>query len=129
MMQLALVLARLRLHLGRSLVLMVVVAVASGIALSALAVLRVADDPWAPLKAATRGADVELDEAPQRPDPRALAAFPEVETVGTLIESGDTALQVGGDALLVALKRMPDRATMDVDRPEMLWVMAFCLPG
>jgi hypothetical protein len=45
MLQAALVLARLRSHLGRSLVLVVVVAVAAGIALSALAVLRVADDP------------------------------------------------------------------------------------
>jgi putative ABC transport system permease protein len=117
MMQAALLLARLRSHLGRSLVLVVVVAVASGIALSALAVLRVADDPWAPLVAATNGGDVELDEAPMRPDPRALAALPEVETVGVLIESGDAALQVRGDALLVALKRMPDRETMVVDRP------------
>jgi hypothetical protein len=65
MLQATLVLARLRSHLGRSLVLVVVVAVASGIALSALAVLRVADDPWAPLVAATNGADVEIDEAPR----------------------------------------------------------------
>jgi putative ABC transport system permease protein len=120
MMQAALVLARLRSHLGRSLVLVVVVAVASGIALSALAVLRVADDPWAPLVAATNGGDVEIDEAPARPDPRALAALPEVETVGVLIESGDAALQVGGDAMLVSLKRMPDRETMVVDRPLMM---------
>jgi putative ABC transport system permease protein len=120
MMQAALVVARLRSHLGRSLVLVVVVAVASGIALSALAVLRVADDPWAPLVAATNGGDVELDEAPRRPDPRALAALPEVESVGVLIESGDAALQVGGDAMLVSLKRMPDRETMVVDRPLML---------
>jgi putative ABC transport system permease protein len=120
MLQLALVLARLRSHLGRSLVLVVVVAVASGIALSALAVLRVADDPWAPLVAATNGGDVELDEAPQRPDPRALAALPEVETVGVLIESGDAALQVGGDALLVALKRLPPQEAMVIDRPLLM---------
>jgi putative ABC transport system permease protein len=103
MLQAALLLARLRSHLGRSLVLVAVVAVATGIALSALAVLRVADDPWAPLVAATSGGDVELDEAPARPDPRALAAMPEVRTVGALIESGDTALQVHGDALLAAI--------------------------
>jgi putative ABC transport system permease protein len=120
MLQATLVLARLRSHLGRSLVLVLVVAVASGIALSALAVLRVADDPWAPLVAATNGGDVEIDEAPRRPDPEALAALPEVETVGVLIESGDTALQVGGDAMLVSLKRMPDRDTMVVDRPLMM---------
>ena len=48
MLQAALVLARLRSHLGRSLVLVVVVGVAAGIALSALAVLRVADDPGHP---------------------------------------------------------------------------------
>jgi putative ABC transport system permease protein len=120
MMQAALVLARLRSHLGRSLVLVVVVAVAAGIALGALAVLRVADDPWAPLQAATLGADVEIDEAPARPDPRALAALPEVATVGTLIESGDTALQAHGEVLLVSLKRMPDRETMPVDRPLMM---------
>jgi putative ABC transport system permease protein len=120
MLQAALLLARLRSHLGRSLVLVAVVAVATGIALSALAVLRVANDPWAPLVAASSGGDVELDEAPARPDPRALAAMPEVRTVGALIESGDTALQVHGDALLVALKRMPDRETMVVDRPLMM---------
>jgi ABC-type lipoprotein release transport system permease subunit len=120
MMRTALVLARLRSHLGRSLVLVVVIAVASGIALSAQAVLRVADDPWAPLVAATNGGDVELDEAPARPDPRALAALPEVETVGVLTESGDAALQVGGDAMLVALKRLPDRETMVIDRPLMM---------
>jgi putative ABC transport system permease protein len=120
MMQAALVLARLRSHLGRSLVLVAVVAVAAGIALSALAVLRVADDPWAPLQAATLGADVEIDEAPARPDPRALAALPEVATAGTLIESGDTALQAHGEVLLVSLKRMPDRETMPVDRPLMM---------
>jgi hypothetical protein len=120
MMQLALVLARLRSHLGRSLVLVVVIAVAAGIALSALAVLRVADDPWAPPQAATLGGAVEIDEAPARPDPRAQAAMPEVATVGELIESGDTALQVRGDALLVSLKRMPDRQTMMIDRPLMI---------
>jgi putative ABC transport system permease protein len=120
MMQAALVLARLRSHLGRSLVLVVVVAVAAGIALSALAVLRVANDPWAPLQAATLGADVEIDEAPTRPDPRALAALPEVATAGALIESGDTALQAHGEVLLVSLKRMPDRETMAVDRPLMM---------
>jgi putative ABC transport system permease protein len=120
MMQAALVLARLRSHLGRSLVLVVVVAVAAGVALSALAVLRVADDPWAPLQAATLGADVEIDEAPARPDPRALAALPEVATAGTLIESGETALQAHGEVLLVSLKRMPDRETMPVDRPLMM---------
>ena len=118
MLHAALVLARLRSHLGRSLVLVVVVAVAAGIALSALAVLRVADDPWAPLRAATRGGDVEIDAAPARPDPRALAALPEVTTVGSLIESGDTALQVHGQVLLVSLKRMPaDREAMVVERP------------
>jgi putative ABC transport system permease protein len=118
MRQAALVLARLRSHLGRSLVLVVVVGVATGIALSALAVLRVADDPWAPLQAATRGGDVEIDEAPARPDPRALAALPEVATVGSLIQSGDTALQVHGQVLLVSLKRMPaDREAMVVERP------------
>ena len=120
MTQAALVLARLRSHLGRSLVLVAVIAVASGIALSALAVLRVADDPWAPLVAATNGGDVELDEAPARPDPEALAILPEVKTVGVLIESGDAALQVGGDAVLVSLKRMPDRETMVVDRPLLM---------
>jgi hypothetical protein len=120
MTQAALVLARLRSHLGRSLVLVVVVAVASGITLSALAVLRVADDPWAPLVAATLGGDVEIDEAPARPDPRALAALPEVETAGVLIENGDAALQVHGEVLLVSLNRMPDRETMTVDRPLMM---------
>jgi len=119
-MQAALVLARLRSHLGRSLVLVVVVAVAAGIALSALAVLRVADDPWAPLQAATLGGDVEIDEAPARPDLQALAALPEVTTVGALIESGDAALQVHGEVLLMSLKRMPDRETMTIDRPLML---------
>jgi putative ABC transport system permease protein len=121
MLHAALVLARLRSHLGRSLVLVVVVAVAAGIALSALAVLRVADDPWAPLQAATRGADVEIDAAPARPDPRALAALPEVTTVGSLIQSGDTALRGHGQVLLVSLKRMPaDREGMVVDRPRMM---------
>jgi putative ABC transport system permease protein len=129
MMQAALVLARLRSHLGRSLVLVVVVAVAAGIALSALAVLRVADDPWAPLQAATLGADVEIDEAPARPDPRALAALPEVATAGTLIESGDTALQAHGEVLLVSLKRMPDRETMPVDRPLMMTGRWFAADG
>jgi hypothetical protein len=119
-MQAALVLARLRSHLGRSLVLVVVVVVAAGIALSALAVLRVANDPWAPLQAATLGGDVEIDEAPARPDPQALAALPEVRTVGALIESGDAALQVHGEVLLMSLKRMPDRETMTIDRPLML---------
>ena len=118
MLQTALVLARLRSHLGRSLVLVAVVGVATGIALSALAVLRVADDPWAPLVAATHGGDVEIDEAPARPDPRALAALPEVTTVGSLIQSGDTALRVHGQVLLVSLKRMPaDREAMVVERP------------
>ena len=118
MLQAALVLARLRSHLGRSLVLVAVVGVATGIALSALAVLRVADDPWAPLVAATHGGDVEIDEAPARPDPRALAALPEVTTVGSLIQSGDTALRVHGQVLLVSLKRMPaDREAMVVERP------------
>jgi putative ABC transport system permease protein len=121
MLQASLVLARLRSHLGRSLVLVAVVAVAAGIALSALAVLRVADDPWAPLQAATRGGDVEIDSAPARPDPRALAALPEVATVGELIQSGDTALQVHGQVLLVSLKRMPaDREAMVVERPLLL---------
>jgi putative ABC transport system permease protein len=118
MLQAALVLARLRSHLGRSLVLVMVVGVAAGIALSALAVLRVADDPWAPLRAATRGGDVEIDAAPARPDPRALAALPEVTTVGSLIQSGDAALRVHGQVLLVSLKRMPaDRDAMAVERP------------
>jgi putative ABC transport system permease protein len=118
MLQVALVLARLRSHLGRSLVLVMVVGVAAGIALSALAVLRVADDPWAPLAAATRGGDVQIDGAPARPDPRALAALPEVTTVGSLIQSGDSALQVHGQVLLVSLKRMPaDREAMVVERP------------
>jgi len=121
MLHAALVLARLRSHLGRSLVLVVVVAVAAGIALRALAVLRVADDPWAPLQAATRGADVEIDAAPARPDPRALAALPEVATLGSLIQSGDTALRIHGQILLVSLKRMPaDREAMVVDRPRMM---------
>ena len=80
--------------------------------------LRVADDPWAPLVAATHGGDVEIDEAPARPDPRALAALPEVTTVGSLIQSGDTALRVHGQVLLVSLKRMPaDREAMVVERP------------
>jgi putative ABC transport system permease protein len=121
MLQAALVLARLRSHLGRSLVLVVVIGVAAGIALSALAVLRVADDPWAPLVAATRGGDVQIDAAPARPDPRALAALPEVTTVGSLLQSGDTALQVHGQVLLVSLKRMPaDREAMVVERPLMM---------
>jgi ABC-type lipoprotein release transport system permease subunit len=121
MLQASLVLARLRSHLGRSLVLVAVVAVATGIALSALAVLRVADDPWAPLHAATHGGDVQIDSAPVRPDPRALAALPEVATVGELIQSGDTALQVHGQVLLVSLKRMPaDREAMVVERPLLL---------
>jgi hypothetical protein len=72
----------------------------------------------APLAAATRGGDVEIDAAPARPDPRALAALPEVTTVGSLIRSGDTALQVHGQVLLVSLKRMPaDREAMVVERP------------
>jgi putative ABC transport system permease protein len=121
MLQAALVLARLRSHLGRSLVLVVVVAVAAGIALSALAVLRVADDPWAPLRAATRGGDVQIDSAPARPDPRSLVALPEVATVGSLIQSGDTALQVHGQVLLVSLERMPaDREAMVVERPLLM---------
>jgi putative ABC transport system permease protein len=130
MLQVPLVLARLRSHLGRSLVLVVVVAVAAGIALSALAVLRVADDPWAPLQAATRGADVEIDEAPVRPDPRALAALPEVTTVGSLIQSGDAALGAHGEVLLVSLKRMPaDREAMVVDRPALLAGRWFAADG
>ena len=121
MLQAALVLARLRSHLGRSLVLVAVVGVAAGIALSALAVLRVADDPWAPLAKATLGGDVEIDSAPVRPDPRALAALPEVTTVGPLIRSGDTALRVHGQVLLASLKRMPaDREAMVVERPLMM---------
>jgi putative ABC transport system permease protein len=130
MVQAALVLARLRSHLRRSLVLVVVVAVAAGIALSALAVLRVANDPWAPLRAATRGGDVEIDEAPARPDPRTLAALPEVATVGELVESGDTALQVHGETLLVALKRMSARReAMVVDRPLMMAGRWFAAAG
>jgi MacB-like periplasmic core domain len=71
--------------------------------------------------AATRGGDVEIDEAPARPDPRALAALPEVTTVGSLIQSGDTALQVHGQVLLASLKRMPaDREAMVVERPLMM---------
>jgi putative ABC transport system permease protein len=108
----------------------VVVAVAAGIALSALAVLRVANDPWAPLRAATRGGDVEIDEAPARPDPRTLAALPEVATVGELVESGDTALQVHGETLLVALKRMSARReAMVVDRPLMMAGRWFAAAG
>jgi putative ABC transport system permease protein len=121
MLQATLVVARLRSHLGRSLVLVVVVAVAAGIALAALAVLRVADDPWAPLQAATRGGDVQIDSAPAHPDPWALAALPEVATVGSLIQSGDTALQIHGQVLLVSLDRMPaDREAMVVERPLLM---------
>jgi fermentation-respiration switch protein FrsA (DUF1100 family) len=118
MLQAALVLARLRSHPGRSLVLVVVVGVAAGIALSALAVLRVADDPWAPLQAATRGADVEIDEAPARSDPRALAALPEVTTVGPLIQSGDTALDADG----VRAQRLPG-----ADQPTPLLIVVAAL--
>lgn len=118
---LLLLLARLRSHPGRSLVLVGVVAVASGIAMSALAVLAVADDPWAPLVEATNGGHVEIDELDGRsPDPEALVAIPGVDSVGTLVESGDAALQVGGDVMVVSLRRMPDREAMVVDRPLMM---------
>lgn len=40
--------------------------------------------------------------------------------MGALIESGDAALQVHGEVLLMSLKRMPDRETMTIDRPLML---------
>jgi len=118
---LLLLLARMRSHPWRSLVVAGAVTVASGIALSALAVLAVADDPWAPLVEATRGADVELDGVSTRPDPEELAALPGVARVGNLIESGDAALQAGGDVLFVQLTRMPDdRVAMEVDRPFMI---------
>jgi hypothetical protein len=115
-----LLVGRLRSHPWRSLVVVVAITVASGIALSALAVLSVAEDPWAPLVEATRGGDVEIDETNTRPDLEALAALPEVEGVGTLIESGDAALQIGGEAMLVSLRRMPDRESMAIDRPLMM---------
>lgn len=115
---LLLLFARLRSHPWRSLVVAGAVSVASGIALSALAVLAVADDPWARLVEATRGADVELDGVSTRPAPAELAALPGVVRVGELIESGDAALEAGGDLLLVELTRMPeDRVAMEVDRP------------
>jgi putative ABC transport system permease protein len=118
---LLLLFARMRSHPWRSLVVTGAVTVASGIALSALAVLAVADDPWAPLVEATRGADVELDGVSTRPDPEELAALPGVVRVGDPIESGDAALQAGGDLLLGGLTRMPDdRVAMEVDRPFMI---------
>jgi putative ABC transport system permease protein len=113
-----LVLARLRSHVGRSLVLILVVAAAACIALAGLAVLDVAEDPWAPLVAETYGGDVVLDEVARRPDPAALAALPGVEAVGDLLESGDAALRVGGEVILVSLRRMPDREAMVIDRPS-----------
>jgi len=116
-----LLVARLRAHRWRSLVLVAVVAVASGIALSAQAVFAVADDPWTPLVEATNGGDVELDSVSVRPDPEALRALPDVESVGVLIDSGDAALQVGDEVLYATLDRMPDRETMTIDRP---WVMS-----
>ena len=115
-----LLVGRLRSHRWRSLVLVAVIAVASGIALSAQAVLAVADDPWARLVDATNGGDVELDAVSVQPDPEALGALPDVGSVGSLIESGDAALQVGDEVLLVSLSRMPDREAVTVDRPLMM---------
>jgi putative ABC transport system permease protein len=120
MMLATLMITRLRSHLGRSLVLVLVIAVASGIALGALAVLRVADDPRAELVEATKGGDIEIRRAPVRPDPQMLTAIPEVAEVGAPVESGFAALQTGGETLQVDLWRMPDRQTMQVDRPLML---------
>jgi putative ABC transport system permease protein len=120
MMLATLLVTRLRSHIGRSLVLVLVIAVASGVALGALAVLRVADDPRAELVEATNGGDIEIRRAPVRPDPQMLAAIPEVEEVGVLIESGYAALQTGGETVQVDLWRMPDRQAMQVDRPLML---------
>jgi len=120
-----LLMTRLRSHMGRSLVLVVVIAVASGVALGALAVLRVADDPRAELVKATNAGDIEIRRAPVRPDPQILAAIPEVAEVGVLIESGYAALQTGRETLQIDLERMPDQQTMQVDRPLMLtgrWV-------
>jgi putative ABC transport system permease protein len=114
---LLLLVARLRSHRWRSLVLVAVIAVASGIALSAQAVFAVADDPWAPLVDATNGGDVELDSVSVRPDPEALDALPDVESVGVLTESGDGALQVGDEVLSLTLHRMPDRDALTIDRP------------
>jgi FtsX-like permease family len=112
-----LLVARLRAHRWRSLVLVAVIAVASGVALSAQAVFAVADDQWASLVEATNGSDVELDAVSVRPDPEALGALPDVESVGVLLESGEAALQVGDDVLWVALGRMPDREALTIDRP------------
>jgi putative ABC transport system permease protein len=114
---LLLLVARLRSHRWRSLVLVAVIAVASGIALSAQAVFAVANDPWAPLVDATNGGDVELDSVSVRPDPEALDALPDVESVGALTESGDGALQVGDEVLSLTLHRMPDRDALTIDRP------------
>jgi putative ABC transport system permease protein len=120
MMLATLLITRLRSHIGRSLVLVLVIAVAAGVALGAVAVLRVADEPRAELFEATNGGDIEIRRAPVRPDPQMLAAIPEVEEVGVLIESGYAALQTGGETVQVDLWRMPDRQTMQVDRPLML---------
>jgi FtsX-like permease family len=120
MMLVTLLVTRLRSHIGRSLVLVLVIAVASGVALGALAVLRVADDPRAALVEATNGGDIEISRAPVRPDPQMLAAIPEVEEVGVPVESGFAALQTGGETMQVDLWRMPDRQTMQVDRPLLL---------
>jgi putative ABC transport system permease protein len=127
MMLATLLITRLRSHMGRSLVLVLVIAVASGVALGALAVLRVADDPRAELVKATNGGDIEIRRAPVRPDPQMLAAMPEVAQVGVLIESGYAALQTGRQTLQVDLERMPGQQTMRVDRPLMLtgrWVQS-----
>ena len=110
---------RLRSHLGRSLVLVAVIAVAVGTALSALAVRAVVDDPWTPLRVATNGSDVVVDGSPTPPDAQTLAAMPEVSEVGVVLEGGDAGLRVGGEDLRVWLLRMPDRETMPVDRPAL----------
>jgi putative ABC transport system permease protein len=120
MMTATLLITRLRSHMGRSLGLVLVIAAASGVALGALAVLQVADDPRAGLVQATNGGDIEIRRAPLPPDTQMLAAIPEVAEVGVLIESGFAALQTSGETLQVDLWRMPDRPTMQVDRPLMM---------
>ena len=117
-----LLLTRLRSHLGRSLMLVAVIAVAVGTAFSALAVRAVADDPWTPLRVATNGSDVVVDGSLTPPDPQtlaAMAAVPEVRDVGVVLQGGDAGLRVGGEDLRVWLLRMPDRETMPVDRPAL----------
>lgn len=114
---LLLLIARLRSHRLRSLVLVAVIAVASGIGLSGLAVFTVADDPWAALVDATNGGDVQVESFSVRPDPEALGALPDVEAVGTLIESRHAALRIGDAVLVVMLRRMPDREAMTIDKP------------